>query len=361
MDSLKIYRDKEACLALVAAIKRISTKPVILMEVCGGHTVALHRYGIPSLLPSTIKLVSGPGCPVCVTHIGFIDQAIALSHLDKTMIATFGDLIRVPGSHSTLEQAKAAGRKIQIVCSPLDALDLAQQHPDKQIVFLGIGFETTAPTSAAAILEAREKGIKNFSILSAHKIMPPAMAALITQGVPIDGYICPGHVSVVTGASIYTEIAKKFKKACVISGFEPLDILQSIYMLIKQIENKAPTVEIEYARAVRPEGNIKARELMLQVFQTADAWWRGLGNIPNSGLKIRNEFSPFDAEKRFPLEIPEPREPSGCRCGDILKGMAKPSQCPLYKRVCTPQNPVGACMVSSEGTCAAFFQYTHDD
>ena len=360
MKTFHLYRDKEACLAVAAAITKISTKPVMLMEVCGGHTVALQRYGIPSLLPPTIQLVSGPGCPVCVTHIRFIDYAIALSQLDKVTIATFGDLIRVPGSRSTLEQAKAQGRKVEIVYSPLDALDLARQYPEEQIVFLGIGFETTAPTSAAVLLEAQENNIQNFSVLSSHKIMPPAMAALITQGIPIDGYLCPGHVSVVTGSGIYEEIAKKFGKACVISGFEPLDILQSIYMLVRQIENHAPAVEIEYTRAVKPEGNPRARELLQQVFEPCDAWWRGLGNIPGSGLRIRAAFSRFDAEKKFPLEIPEPKEPAGCRCGDILKGMAQPAQCPLYKRVCTPQNPVGACMVSSEGTCAAFFQYGHD-
>ncbi len=351
------YRQREACQKAAAAITAISKKPVTLMEVCGGHTMALHKSGIPAMLPETVHLVSGPGCPVCVTDKRFIDHLVALCRLDDIIITTFGDLIRVPGSTSSLEQEKAHGADVRIVYSPLEALTIAKENPKKRIVFPGIGFETTAPTTAAAVVEAKEQDLKNFFLLSSHKIMPPAMAALIDEGVKIDGYLCPGHVSVVTGTKIYYPIVENYRKGCVISGFEPLDILLSIYMLVKQVEANSPAVEIEYKRAVRPEGNTKAQEVLERVYETEDAWWRGLGVIPKSGLALRSEFSQFNVHTMIPVTVEETKEVSGCLCGEILKGLKSAKECPLFKKVCTPANPVGACMVSSEGACAAHYRY----
>lgn len=351
------YREKESCLKVVQAIKSISSKPVTLMEVCGGHTMALYKYGIPSLLPDTVNLVSGPGCPVCVTDKKFIDHVVALSRLDEVVITTFGDLIRVPGSSSSLETEKTHGADIRIVYSPLEALSIAKEKNDKRVVFPGIGFETTAPTTAAAVLEAQRENIDNFYVLSSHKIMPPAMSALIHEGVKINGYLCPGHVSVVTGTSIYYPIVKQFQKGCVISGFEPLDILLSIYMLVKQFEADEPAVEIEYKRAVKPEGNINALSIIEQVYQPGDAWWRGLGIIPQSGLDLREAYAEYDACKQIEVDIEETKETKGCICGEILKGLKCALDCPLFKKVCTPASPIGACMVSSEGACAALYRY----
>lgn len=351
------YRQKDPCVKVAQAIASISKRPITLMEVCGGHTMALNKYGIPSLLPDTINLVSGPGCPVCVTDKKFIDHIVALSRNKDIIITTFGDLIRVPGSTSSLEREKSHGANIRIVYSPLEALTIAQQNPDNIIVFPGIGFETTAPTTAAAVLEAYEKNISNFYLLSSHKVMPPAMLALIDEGVKIDGYLCPGHVSVITGSSIYYPIVEQFNKGCVIAGFEPLDILLSIYMLIKQFECGKPSVEIEYKRAVRPEGSVKALSIIDKVYQPGDAWWRGLGVIPQSGLDLRDEYATFDAYRQINVEVEDTRETKGCKCGEILKGLQSPRECPLFKKVCTPSNPIGACMVSSEGACAASYQY----
>jgi hydrogenase expression/formation protein HypD len=351
------YRDKELVLTLAERIRRVSKKPVTFMEVCGGHTMAIQRFGIPSLLPDNIKLVSGPGCPVCVSSRGFIDQAIAMSRLENIIIATYGDLIRVPGSTSSLDREKAAGRDIRIVYSILDALRIAENHPDKKVVFLGIGFETTAPASAAGIIKARKDGIRNFFLLSSHKIMPPAMAALVHEGIKIDGYIAPGHVSTITGTDIYRDIPEKYGLACVISGFEPVDLLQAVLMLVLQIENNSPKVEIQYKRAVKPEGNIIAKQMMDEVFTLRDDWWRGLGILPRSGLGVNNNYSDYDAEKQIIVEVESTREDKGCICGDILKGIKSPKDCKLFGKACTPDNPVGACMVSSEGACHAVYRY----
>jgi len=351
------FYDRRACETVAGDIRRISKRPVTLMEVCGGHTHAIQRFGIASLLPSGIRLVSGPGCPVCVSDKRFIDRAIALSRLADVVIATFGDLIRVPGSTSSLEKERSRGADVRIVYSSADAVTLALKEPAKRVVFLGIGFETTTPTTAAAILDAQAKGIRNFFVVSAHKIMPPAMAALIDEGIAIDGYICPGHVSVVTGPAIYTPIAQRYKKPCVISGFQPLDILLSIRMLVAQIERGAAMVENEYSRAVRPGGNPEARQCMQQVFELRDDTWRGLGTIPASGCGIREEFRRFDAEACLDVDVEPTRGGAGCICGDILKGLKTPHDCPLFAAPCTPAEPVGACMVSNEGTCAAYYKY----
>ncbi len=351
------FRDKELVRILLRKIHSLSEKQITLMEVCGGHTMSIHKFGIPSLLPKTVNLVSGPGCPVCVTDRRYIDHAIALSRLDDVIITTYGDLVRVPGSSSTLEREKANGADVRIVYSTFDALKIADKYPDKKIVFLGIGFETTTPSSALAIIEAEKNELKNFSILSAHKIMPPAMSALIDEGVKINGYIGPGHVSTIAGSGIYQDLAEQYKLSIVISGFEPVDILQAIYMLVDQIEGDKPNVDIQYTRAVKPEGNLKARGIVNEIFELRNDWWRGLGVIPNSGLGIRENYKEFDTEKRFDVEVEETKESKGCICGEILKGLRKPTECKLFGKVCTPSNPVGACMVSSEGACHAFYKY----
>ncbi|TSA34736.1 MAG: hydrogenase formation protein HypD [Porphyromonadaceae bacterium] len=343
--------------ALLFAIHREANQPVRLMEVCGGHTHAIRKFGIPGLLPDTVSLLSGPGCPVCVTHTGFIDQAIHLAQNYPVIITTFGDLIRVPGSGQSLETARAGGADIRIVLSPLQALSLAETERSKQVVFLGIGFETTAPSVAATILTALERRIENFSVLSAHKIMPPAMAALVNHQPNLDGFICPGHVSTITGSGIYEFLSRDHGIPCVISGFEAPDILESILLLIRQINNHQPKVEIQYKRAVKPEGNMKALEIMHEVFVLHDDWWRGMGIIPNSGLVPGGRYAGFDTLQRFSLpEFPD-TDNRGCRCGDILRGLITPPECSLYGKTCTPESPAGACMVSSEGTCQAFYRY----
>lgn len=352
------YRDKDLSKKLIEEIHKISSSPVSLMEVCGGHTMAIQKFGIPSVLPEQIRLLSGPGCPVCVSSRKFIDHAIALSRIKDVIITTFGDLIRVPGSTSSLDKEKAAGADIRIVYSILDAIQIARENNEKEVVFLGIGFETTAPGTAFGILNAHKLKVNNFSVLSSHKIMPPAMSALINEGVKIDGYIAPGHVSVITGSKIYENIVEQFKVGCVISGFEPVDILKSIYLLIRQIENNDQKVEIAYTRAVNREGNPKALKALEKVFYLADDWWRGLGVLPLSGLQIRDNYQNFNAIKKFEVE-PEPtREDKGCICGEILKGLKSPSDCKLFRKVCRPDNPVGACMVSNEGACHAWYRYS---
>lgn len=354
------YRDKELVLKIVNEIKKISKKNVSFMEVCGGHTMAIQKFGIPSLLPPTIELLSGPGCPVCVSSREYIDKAIAFSRLDDVIITTYGDLIRVPGSTSSLDKEKANGANVKIVYSVLDALKIAKENPAKKVIFLGIGFETTAPASALGIIKAYEQNINNFFLFSSHKIMPPAMEALIDEGVKIDGYIAPGHVSVITGSAIYKDIPSKFGLACVISGFEPVDLLHTIYMLVKQVEENNPKVEIQYTRAVKPEGNLLAQKSMNEVFELGPDWWRGLGVIPESGLKVREKYRSFDAEANINVEVEETREDKGCICGEILKGLKKPKDCKLFAKACTPSDPVGACMVSHEGSCAAYYRYNRD-
>ena len=358
MKYISEYRDPKLVHSLVAEIRKASHREVALMEVCGGHTMSIHRYGIPALLPENIKLLSGPGCPVCVTSRSFIDHAVALARRPEVIITTYGDLIRVPGTESTLDREKAAGRDVRIVGSTLEALKMARENPGKRVVFLGIGFETTAPGSAAAVKMAQKEGLQNFFLLSAHKVMPPAMEALITEGVTINGYICPGHVSTITGAAIYDFIPAKYGLGCVIAGFEPTDILQSILMLVRQIEQGRPCVEIQYNRAVQARGNLKAQELLRDVFEPGDDWWRGFGILPHSGLKLKADFAAWDAEKVFQVSLPEPAEEKGCICGELLKGLKKPTDCKLFGKACTPENPVGACMVSNEGACAAFYRYS---
>jgi len=351
------YRDKEKVRTLAELIKKTSKKEVAFMEVCGGHTMAIQKFGIPSLLPDNVRLISGPGCPVCVTGRNYIDRAVAYSRLPDVIITTYGDLIRVPGSTSSLDNEKARGADIRIVYSILDALSVARDNPAKKVVFLGIGFETTSPATAAGILNAGKERLENFYVYSAHKVMPPAMEALIDEGVKIHGYIAPGHVSTITGTEMYNSIPEKFGLGCVISGFEPVDLLQSVYMLVKQIETSRPAVEIQYKRAVRNEGNLKAKAMLDEVFELRDDWWRGLGVLTNSGMGIREKYGSFDAEKQLYVEVEPTLEEIGCICGEVLKGLKTPKDCKLFATVCDPSNPVGACMVSNEGACHAFYRY----
>jgi hydrogenase expression/formation protein HypD len=328
------------------------------MEFCGGHTVTIFRYGIRQLLPKTIDMVSGPGCPICVTANADLDKAIALSQVPGVIIATFGDMLRVPGSSSSLQEAKAGGGDVRTVYSTMDALKIAGDNPDKSIVFLGIGFETTAPTIAASILQAEEKKIKNYYVLSLHKLCPPVIRALLDRGeVKLHGLICPGHVSAIIGSHPWEFIARDYTVPCVISGFEVLDILQSVSMLVSQVESGRSQVEIAYRRGVRPEGNRQALKLMEQVFEPCPAQWRGMGEVQGSGLKLRKKYQRFDAELAFDVKPGPTSEPAGCLCGDILRGVKTPADCPLFGKVCTPENPVGPCMVSAEGSCSAYYLY----
>ncbi len=351
------YRKKDLILSLAEKLRKVSKREIVLMEVCGGHTMAIHRFGLTSLLPPTIRLISGPGCPVCVSSQQFIDTAMAYSKIPGVIITTYGDLIRVPGSSTSLEKERANGSDVRIVYSVLESLEIAREHPDKRVVFLGIGFETTAPLTAAAILQAQKEQIPNFFVLSAHKIMPPVMKALVAEGVKIDGFIAPGHVSAITGTAIYNDLVTVCGLGVVISGFEPVDMMQSVLMLTEQIESGQPAVEVQYQRVVQKDGNLIAQKILEEVFEFRDDTWRGLGMIPKSGLGIRESLSAFDAERQFTVEVPASTEPKGCICGQILRGLKTPVECPLFAKKCTPSDPVGACMVSGEGTCATYFKY----
>ncbi|UCD77413.1 MAG: hydrogenase formation protein HypD [Desulfobacterales bacterium] len=352
------YRDADIAKHLIAKIKAASTRSIRLMEVCGTHTVSIFRSGIRSVLPPTISLLSGPGCPVCVTDQREIDAFIELARLDDVIVTTFGDLMRVPGSNSSLQKESAAGRDIRMVYSTFDALKIAEKNPDKKVVFLGVGFETTAPTIAAAILQADQMNIENFSVISAHKLVPPALETLMSlKDVNLDGFILPGHVSVIIGLNAFRPFFERHQIPCVVAGFEPADILQAVSLLVEMIETGTPGLDNAYPRAVTEQGNTKAQEILQDIFERTDACWRGIGMIPNSGLKIRNEYAVHDAGKLFDIQIPEPKIPPGCACGDILTGRKVPPNCKLYRKVCTPTDPVGPCMVSTEGTCAAYYKY----
>jgi len=353
------FKDPEISKALVARIREKSTRPLRLMEVCGTHTMAIFRYGIRSVLPDTITLLSGPGCPVCVTAQKDIDAYVILARRPDVILTTFGDLMKVPGSGASLAAEKAKGADVRMVYSIFDALAIAKENPDKEVVFCAVGFETTIPTIAGAVLTAKAQGLKNFSIYTANKLTPPALAALMeTDGVEIDGFILPGHVSVITGLDAFAPTFKKYRIPAVVTGFEPVDILKAVLKLVEQNESNKPELVNAYPRAVADVGNPKAREIMNQVFEKADAIWRGIGNIPDSGMVLKESFDEFDAAKKFDMSIPDTPEPAGCDCGRILMGLKRPDQCRLYKKACTPMHPVGPCMVSSEGACAAFYKYS---
>lgn len=356
------YRDREKAQALAREIaRRAGGRPMTFMEVCGTHTMAIARFGIKSLLPSSIRLISGPGCPVCVTPHAFLDRAVALARMPESCLCTFGDMMRVPGSTSSLEEERAAGRDIRVVLSTLDALEIARREPQRHIVFLGIGFETTAPTVAASIRTAAREGISNYSVLAAPKLVPPALQALLAAPVELDGFLLPGHVSTIIGAKAYRPLLERSNKAGAIAGFEPTDILQGFLELASQIADRRPHLSTSYTRAVSEEGNPKALALLEEIFEPCSASWRGLGEIPSSGLAIRNHLASFDAARRFDVEVEPTVEPEGCRCGEILTGRARPEECPLFGVKCTPDHPIGACMVSSEGTCAAHAKYGASD
>jgi hydrogenase expression/formation protein HypD len=353
------FRDRDAAGELASRIAREAERagrPVRFMEVCGGHTMSVHRFGIPQLLPDSIELLSGPGCPVCVTPTTYIDRAIDLAVEGGAVVATFGDLYRVPGSHGSLEQASAHGADVRVVYSALDALEAAEAAQGREVVFLAIGFETTAPGTAATVETARKRGVDNFRIVSGHKTMPGAMRALVdSPEVRLDGFILPGHVTTIIGTAPYAFLPAEYGLACCVTGFEPTDILRSILSLTTQVADGKPAVDNLYKRAVRPEGNPRAREAVAEVFEPEDAQWRGLGMIPGSGLGVRAEW------ESFAVEPPDPTMPSAesdaCLCTQVLRGLVKPTDCPLFGRACVPESPVGACMVSSEGACSALYKY----
>ncbi|MBN1405234.1 MAG: hydrogenase formation protein HypD [Candidatus Omnitrophica bacterium] len=329
-----------------------------LMEVCGTHTMAIAKSGIKAILPESVELVSGPGCPVCVTSQSDIDKAIAVSGIKDVIIATFGDMMRVPGEKESLAQAKSRGKDIRMVYSCMDALSIAKDNPKKRIVFIGVGFETTSPTVAATIMEAKRQKINNFFVLSCFKLIPPALYAVSNSDkVKIDGFICPGHVSVIIGTGPYEKFAACCKKPCVIAGFEDTDILVSIKRLVEMIKARSYKAEIEYKRAVTKNGNTKARKILASVFDVAPGQWRGIGIIEKSALKINKRYASFDAEKEFDIKISATLPKKGCMCGEVIQGIIYPNECKLFKRTCTPRNPKGPCMVSSEGACAAYYRY----
>lgn len=360
--------DPELCSKLLARIHDLAVRPFRFMEVCGTHTVALFRSGIISVLPKNITHLSGPGCPVCVTDDSEIAAAIGLAGQEKVHVLTFGDLMRVPGPKGqTLKKAKAQGAKVDIVYSPLECLDIAAADKNTQAVFLGVGFETTSPAVAATVLEAKRRGIKNFSVLNCHKLVPPALHALLgaqteeTQNkyehTGIDGFLLPGHVSTILGVDTYDFLANQYNKPAVVTGFEPADLLQALVLLLQMERDGKPAVVNEYIRAVNHGGNPKAREIMFTVFEVADARWRGIGKIVESGLAFRKEFFEFDAAQKLGVKFEEVRPIAGCKCGEVLAGLIQPPQCPLFGKICSPQNPVGPCMVSTEGSCAAYYNY----
>lgn len=359
---LDAFRDPALARQLIGTIHDlVGDRELNLMEVCGTHTMSIGRYGFRTAMPAALHLLSGPGCPVCVTANRDIDHAIALAQLDGAIITTFGDMMRVPGSTSSLAAQKAAGRDVRIVYSPLDALDIAERNPERQVIFIAVGFETTTPAIAACILEAAERDLPNFSVLCAHKTTPAALRAIAANPhTRIDGFLLPGHVSTITGVVPYQFLVDEFGIPGVVTGFEPVDLLEGIALLARMAIEGTPRIENAYRRGVQERGNVTARALVDQVFEPCDATWRGLGPIPASGMGIRSAFTRFDARTRFEVSVEPTQEPRGCRCGDVLRGRIAPTGCPLFGRVCTPEQPVGPCMVSSEGSCAAYFRYREE-
>ncbi len=351
------FRDGKIAGKIARAINSESNKKIRIMEFCGGHTISLLKYGIQDLLPDNIEMVSGPGCPVCVTSKAEIDAAIELSENPDVILASFGDMIRVPGASMSLRQSKAKGSDIRIVYSPDDAVKIAGDNPDKKIVFFAVGFETTAPVTASSVKLAESMNLKNYFVLSAHKTTPGILSALLAEEVRLDGFICPGHVTAITGTAMYKPLTDA-GKPCVVSGFEPLDILSSILLVVRQVETGIAKTEISYSRVVAPSGNLRAQQIMNEVFSPTDAVWRGIGVIPDNGLKADGDYKRFNACAEFDIEIEtDEKETKGCICDKILRGLNKPTDCKLFNSACTPEDPIGACMVSDEGTCSIYYRF----
>jgi len=352
------YRDPEAVRSLVTALRAATTRPWTIMEICGGQTHAIVKYGLDALIPGEITLVHGPGCPVCVTPVELIDRAVAIASQPDVLFTSFGDMLRVPGSSTDLLSVKARGGDVRIVYSPLDALKLAMQQPSRQVVFFAVGFETTAPANAMAVVQAHKQGVKNFSVLNAHVRVPPAIQAILSSPTNrVQGFLAAGHVCTVMGFEEYLPLAEEFHTPMVITGFEPVDILQGLTLTVRQLEAGHAEVENQYARMVRREGNPAARAVIEEVFEIADRAWRGIGLIPDSGYRIRDRYRAFDAEERFAVGHIEARESPLCIAGSVLQGLRKPHECTAFGRECTPEFPLGAPMVSSEGACAAYYRY----
>jgi hydrogenase expression/formation protein HypD len=352
------YRDERIARALVADLARRVTRPWVLMEICGGQTHTLMRYGIDELIPPQIELVHGPGCPVCVTALETIDKAIQLASRPDVTLVSYGDMLRVPGSRSDLLRVKASGGDVRVVYSPVEALKIARIEPSRQVVFFGIGFETTAPANAAAVWQAKREGLRNFSMLVSHVLVPPAIRLLLSSPTNrVQGFIAPGHVCTVMGYREYEALSREFHVPMVVGGFEPLDLLEAITMLVVQLEEGRAEAANQYVRSVSYEGNRPAQRLMQEVFEVCDRKWRGLGRIPRSGLRLRPEFADYDAEKVFEVAEVSVEEPAECISAQVLQGLKKPADCPVFARACTPENPLGAPMVSAEGACAAYYQY----
>ena len=353
--------EREAAQALVAEIRRLAVeigRPLRYMEVCGTHTVSIFRAGIRQLLPENVALVSGPGCPVCVTADDYMDKAIAYAHRDDVILATFGDMLKVPGSQSSLAEAKAEGADIRIVYSPLDTLAIARENPEKKVIFLAVGFETTAPTAAALVLAAEQAGLQNVYLLSAQKLVPPALRALLTDPeVRVDGFLLPGHVSVVTGLDVFQFVADEFHTPGVVTGFTPVAILRSLVRLLQQTAKGEARIENEYESVVQTAGSPAARRTLAEVYETVDAPWRGIGVIPQSGLRMKAAHAAHDIERLLPMDIPVGDNHPGCRCGEVLRGIVTPRECPLFGKACIPTHAIGPCMVSVEGVCAAWYKY----
>ena len=352
------YRDAEAVRALGAAIRARITRPWNVMEVCGGQTHAIVRFGLDELLPKELNLIHGPGCPVCVTPIELIDKAVAIASRPDVIFTSFGDMLRVPGSESDLFGVKSRGGDVRVVFSPLDALKLAEENPSKQVVFFAVGFETTAPGNAMSVAEAARRGVSNYSILVSHVLVPPALEAILSSPrCKVNGFLAAGHVCTVMGFEEYHPIAAKYQVPIVVTGFEPVDLLQGLLMLVAQLEEGRHEVENQYQRVVREGGNRPAQELVKRVFGIRDRAWRGIGTIAGSGFGLRDEFAAYDAERRFQVEAVGGPESADCHSGEVLQGLIKPHECPAFGTTCTPEHPLGATMVSSEGACAAYYRY----
>jgi len=358
MRFLDEYRDAQGVRSFASLIRKTAKHPWTVMEICGGQTHAIMRFGLDELLPETLTLVHGPGCPVCVTPLELIDRSISIAASPGVIFCSFGDMLRVPGSKKDLFCVKAEGGDVRVVYSPMDALKLAAQNPDRQVVFFAVGFETTAPANALAVYEAKKQGLTNFSILVSHVLVPPAMEAILSSPTNrIQGFLAAGHVCTIMGYSEYEPIAKRYRVPIIVTGFEPIDILQGLFMCVKQLEEKRCEVENQYARSVRKEGNPAARQLITQVFEIVPRKWRGVGEIPKSGLGLTDEYKAFDAETRFGVKDVVAEEPKECESGLILQGLKKPFECKAFGTLCTPEHPLGATMVSSEGACAAYYKY----